>query len=127
VRQRTVEQVGEDLFDNGVAAMLGFSLHEFKWAVGEHGVIAVGGEQLALVFGGGAWVTLAHQARDQPPVGGMRGSGCERGVGNFGDLGIGDSLPGVLVENRVGVSDRNPHAHVDPVDGGAELGRHAPR
>jgi hypothetical protein len=39
-----VDQVGEDLLDHGVAAMVGFGLGELEWAVGEHRVIAVGGE-----------------------------------------------------------------------------------
>jgi hypothetical protein len=52
VRQRAVEQVGEDLFDDGVAAVLGFCVGELKRAVGEHGVIAVGGEQLVLAADG---------------------------------------------------------------------------
>jgi hypothetical protein len=59
VRQRPIEQVGEDLFDDGVAAVLGFGLGQLKRAVGKYRVIAVGGEQLALAFGGGAGVEVA--------------------------------------------------------------------
>jgi len=48
VRQRPVVQVGEELLDDGVAAVLLLGLGEFVGAVGEDGVVAPGGEQLAL-------------------------------------------------------------------------------
>lgn len=52
MRQRAVEQVGEGLLDDGVAAVVGFGRGEFEGAVGEHRVVAVGGEQLPLALGG---------------------------------------------------------------------------
>ena len=72
VRQWPVDQVGEDLFDHGVAAVLGLGLGQPERAVGEHRVIAVDGEQLVLALGGGLGVEPAHAAHDQSPVGAVR-------------------------------------------------------
>ena len=71
--------------------------------VGEHRVVPVGGEQLALVVR----VHVLHTAHDQPgrDVLGL-GSRGERGVADLGDLRVTDPLLGVLVEDGVGVVDR---------------------
>ena len=42
-------EVGEDLLDDGVAAVLGLGLHQLDRGVGEHRVVSGGGEQLALL------------------------------------------------------------------------------
>jgi hypothetical protein len=48
VGKGSVDELGEDLFDDGVAAVLFFGLDEDERAVGERGVVAPDGEQLAL-------------------------------------------------------------------------------
>ncbi len=48
VRERAVVQVGQELLDDGVAAVLLFGLDELERGAGEDGVVAPGGEQLAL-------------------------------------------------------------------------------
>jgi hypothetical protein len=48
VGQGSVDEFGEDLLDDGVAAVLGPRLHEDERAVGERGMAAPDGEQLAL-------------------------------------------------------------------------------
>ncbi len=68
VGQRSVDQVGEDLLDHGVPAMVGLGLGELEWAVGEHRVIPVGGKQLALALHGGLGVEPLDASHDQPPV-----------------------------------------------------------
>ena len=59
--QGTVLQVGDDLLD-GVAAVGGLGVEHRQGAVGEHRVVAVDGEQLALV----GRVQVGHSAHDQP-------------------------------------------------------------
>jgi hypothetical protein len=64
VGQRAVVEVGEDLLDDGVAAVLGLGLDEGEAAVGEHRVVAPDGEQFALaVTGVGGRVTLRTISR----------------------------------------------------------------
>jgi hypothetical protein len=48
VGERPVGDVGEDLLDDCVVAVLGFSLQKCEWVVGEHGVISLRAEQLVL-------------------------------------------------------------------------------
>jgi hypothetical protein len=48
VGQGAVSQVGEHLFDLGVVAVVLFGLEGGERGVGEHGVVAPRGEQLAL-------------------------------------------------------------------------------
>ena len=60
-----VGPVGEDLLGLGVATVLLFCLEHREWRVGEDGVVAPGGEQLALpgrCFG----VEVPDAADDQP-------------------------------------------------------------
>ena len=76
--QGSVDEFGEDLFDDGVAAVLRFGLDEHERAVGERGVVAPHGEQLTLAVDGGL-VEVGDAAHDQP--GGDRVAGAfERGV-----------------------------------------------
>jgi hypothetical protein len=72
VGQRSVDEVGEDLLDDGVPAMLGFGLHERERAIGEHRVIPIRGEQLALALRGGVGVEACDAPHDQPAVGAVR-------------------------------------------------------
>jgi hypothetical protein len=65
VREGSVAEVGEELLDDGVAAVLLLGLDELVRAVGEDGVVAPGGEQLALSRRG-ILVLVADAADDQP-------------------------------------------------------------
>jgi hypothetical protein len=65
VRQRPFSPVGEQLLDDGVAAVVFLGLEHGERGVGEHGVVAPGGEQLALAFGGPG-VEVFDPADDQP-------------------------------------------------------------
>jgi len=80
-------------------------------------LVAVGGEQLALMVG----VHVLDPAHDQPGghVLGL-GLGRERGVGDLGDLGIADPALLVLVEDRIDVLDRRPGIRLDAGDRGAD-------
>jgi hypothetical protein len=48
VRQRPVLEVGDDMLDDRARPVGGFGLQRRQGAVGEHRVVAVGGDQLAL-------------------------------------------------------------------------------
>ena len=58
-------QVGVDLLDDGMVAVLAFGLDQFDRRVGEHGVIPPCGEQLVLSLGG-LVVFRADPPDDQP-------------------------------------------------------------
>jgi len=76
-------------------------------------VVAVGGEQLALVVG----VHVLDPAHDQPGGDAAgRGLAGERGVADLGDLRVADPALLRLVEDRVGVLDRRPGVLGDPGD-----------
>jgi hypothetical protein len=81
--------------------------------VGEHRVVAVDGEQLALV----GRVEVGDAAYDQP-CGHSLGFRLfrEGGVGHLGDLGVGDPLLRRFVEDGVGVFDRCPRIGIDAGD-----------
>ncbi len=113
--ERPVDQVGVDLLDDGVAAVLGLGLDDLKRAVGENRVVAVEGEQFVLAIGD-AGVQAFDAADDE--AGGHRLVllGRERGVAGLGDLGVRDPGARILVEDRVGVSDRRPGARSDRRD-----------
>jgi hypothetical protein len=67
VGERAVAPVGEDLLGPGVAAVVLFGLERHERGVGEDGVVAPGGEQLALAGGRGVAVEVADpssQGRD---------------------------------------------------------------
>jgi hypothetical protein len=51
VREWAVLQVGDDLFDGRVAAVVGLGLDQRERRVGEHGAVAPGREQLSLLVG----------------------------------------------------------------------------
>ena len=103
MRQRSVLQVGDDLLDDRVGAVGLFGFEHRQWAVGEHCVVAVDGEQRALMGG----VDVRDAPHDQP--GGDLlgfGFGRERREGDLGDLSLADPLVGVLIPDGVGVLDR---------------------
>jgi hypothetical protein len=86
-------------------------------AVGEHGVVAPPGDELAL-----GEVKSADAAHDEP--GGdvlVLASAGERGVGDLGDFGIADEALLSLVPDRVGIAARGPRVLLDSADRGVEV------
>src|SRR5216684_5343679 len=79
---RAVGPVREHLLDDRVVAVLLLGLDEGERGVGEYGVVAPGGEQLALAFAGFA-VEVFDAADDQPGRHGLVLLGGECGVGDF--------------------------------------------
>jgi hypothetical protein len=69
VGPRAVDQVGEDLLNDGVATVVGLGAEEWERPVGEQRVIPVGGEQLALALRGGLAVECSPAARARRIVG----------------------------------------------------------
>ena len=102
-------EVGDDLLDDGVAAVGRLGLEHDQWGVGEDAVVAVGREQLSLAVGDGRGVEAFDPADDQPgaDVVGFA-AGRERGEGDFGDFGVGDEPLLVVVPDRVRIPDRGP-------------------
>jgi hypothetical protein len=90
VRERAVGPVGEDLFSLGVPTVVLFSLEHHERGVGEDGVVAPGGEQLAL-SGCRFLIEVADAADDQP--GGGLPPGSEGRVFHLGDLGAETQQP----------------------------------
>jgi hypothetical protein len=104
VRERPVLQVCDDLFDDRVAAVVTLGGEHRQRRVGEHGVVAPGGEQFALgVHVNVVGVGVAHPPYDQPclDLPSLR-AGAERGELDLGDLGVADPLAQLLVEDRPG-------------------------
>src|SRR3954447_999393 len=66
------------------------------------------------------WVEFPDPTHDQP-CGDLVGGRREGGVGRFGDLGIRDPLPDLLVVHRTRVPHRYPRMLVDGVDGRPEF------
>src|SRR5690606_33053794 len=117
--------VRDRLFHDGVLPVVQFGLKHAEGAVGEDRVVAPGVEQLALP-GGRFRAQASHPAHDQ--TGGdvfALLAACEGGVGDLGDLGVGDHLAGVGVHEGVGVADRYPGIVADAADRGGDGGVHA--
>lgn len=95
MRQRAGFQIGDDLFDDGVAAVLTLGLQQRFDTVGEDAVVTPQvGVELELT---GAGTQPTHPAHDQSS--GDAVGPAERGVGGFGDRGVaGDDLSGVGVD-----------------------------
>jgi hypothetical protein len=115
VRQRAVLQVGDDLFDDRVAAVFTFGLEHRQRRIGEHRMVAPDPEQLALrVHLNVLRVLITDPAHDQAggdPFGLRLGRECCEL--DFGDLGIRDPLLQLLVEDRPRVVDRCPRILTD--------------
>jgi hypothetical protein len=97
VRQCLVFEVGDDLLNDGVIAVLGLDDGEILGAVGDEGEVSPVGPQLGLR------AEQTGAADDQPAV----------AVDGFGDLrltvvGILDALPGVLACCAGGLARRRP-------------------
>ena len=96
VRQRLVFEVGDDLLDDGVVAMLGLDERDVLGAVGDEREVPPVGPQLGLR------ADQPGAPDDQPPA----------AVDGLGDLrlallGVVDRLPGVLVDRLDGRRGRS--------------------
>jgi hypothetical protein len=89
------------LFHDGVVAVLGFGLEHHERGVGEHRVIAPGGEQFALAFAGFV-VEVFDPADDQPGGDGLPLPGGERGVSGLGDLDVRDPAAQLVIPDGRG-------------------------
>ena len=78
MRQRPVLEVGDDLFDDRVAAVVGFRGQHRQRRVGEHGVVAPGREQLALLIGHDVVGVLVRLAEEPAAVGQVFNIGNDR-------------------------------------------------
>ena len=85
VSERAVGPVSEDLLGLSVATVVFLGLDQGERRVGEDGVVAPGGEQLALP-GGGRGVQVADPADDQPGGDGLALLRREGRVFRFRDL-----------------------------------------
>lgn len=113
--QGSVDQVGEDGFDDGVLAVGDVGLGGREVGVGEERVVSLHREQG--VAEAGIFDAAYHQSRGEPILGGR-----ERGVGDFGGFGIRDPVPGVGITHRAGIFDRGPGVLVDGGDGTVDRG-----
>ena len=88
VRERAVLQVGDDLFDDGVPAVMALGLEQLERRVGEHGVVAPDREQLglhaALLFGSRTRRTISRAVTAWPF---FEANAVKR---DLGDLGVAD-------------------------------------
>ena len=105
----TALKVGDDLLDDCVGAVGLLGSEHGQRGVGEHAVVAVVGEELALPVRDGFGVEAADPAHDQPgaDVVGFAAGG-ERGEGDLGYFGVRDQALFVFVPDRVRVADRGP-------------------
>jgi hypothetical protein len=99
--------------------LLSLSLLEGERGVGEYRVVAPGREQLALP-GGCLGVEVFDPADDQPGGDGLALLGGERGIGDLGDLGVGDPAPQLVIPDRPRVLDRRPGVLADRSDRGLD-------
>lgn len=76
MRQRAVLKVGDDLFDDGVAAVVGFGVEHGQRRVGENGMVPPGREPLTLLMGM-TWAGLASRTRRRIN---RAGTCCARGL-----------------------------------------------
>jgi hypothetical protein len=94
VRERLVFEIGDDLLDDGVIAMLGLHDGESLGAVGDQCEVPPVGKQLGLR------ADEAGAPDDQPALA-VDGLGDLR----FAAVGVGDVLPGGLVDRFDGAAD----------------------
>ena len=100
MRERAVDEVGEDLLALGVAAVLGFGLGQDERGVGEHGVVAPGREQLALAGLASRLRSLTRRTISRAVTACAFSLGRERGIGHLGYLGVGHPPPGLVIPYR---------------------------
>jgi len=101
VRESAALEVGDDLFDDGVVEVGGLGVEHPESRVGEHGVMAVVGEQLCLT--GVVGVESADPAHDQPGADLLGpGPGGKRGKPDLGNLGVGYQPLLGLVQTALG-------------------------
>jgi hypothetical protein len=105
--QGSAGDVGEDLLHDGVVTVLPLGLDQFERGIGEHRVVAPGGEQLVLPLRG-LLVQVADPADDQPRGDGLALLRRERRVPDLGDLGVGDPGAQLIVPDGVRVFDGGP-------------------
>ena len=86
VSERAVGPVSEDLLGLSVATVVFLGLDQGERRVGEDGVVAPGGEQLALPGGRGLDVEVLNAADDQPGGDGLPFLRGEGRVFRFRDL-----------------------------------------
>lgn len=98
---RPVDEIGEDFLDDRVPTVGHICLGHRLSAVGEEGVVTPNREQLLKLR------LVPDPAHDQAGGDRVLGGG-ERSELGFGDLGIGDQLPGVRVEDGTRVVHVNP-------------------
>ena len=106
--QGSAGDVGEDLLHNGVVAVLPLGLDQLERGVGEDGVVAPGGEQLALP---GCGLGLVADPADDQPRGDLQFLvllGGESRVAGLGDLGVGDPAAEQIVPDGLRVLDGGP-------------------
>ena len=115
VGQWPVDQIGEHGFDDRVLAVGDVGLGDGQVGVGEERVIPPDREEGVAVAG---ILDAAHHQPGGDPI--FRG--CEGGVADFGDLGIGDPRAGVGITDRTGVAHRGPGVLVDRGDGAFDRG-----
>ena len=123
VGQGSVDQLGVELFDDGVVAVVGLGLQGGERAVGEHGVVAPGRAELGLP-GRDLRGQPADPTHDQLRGDRLLTPGRERGVVDRGDLGVGDPALLVVVPDRLRVADTHPGVIGDLPDRAADLGVH---
>jgi hypothetical protein len=118
VCQRSVAQVGEDLLDDRVVAVLGLGLRQDVWAVGEHRVIAPAGRQFLLPGGLGV-VQPVDTADDEPRGDRLVLLRREGGVADLGDLGVRypgpDSSSKIALGYSIGVQAASSIAVIAPL------------
>ena len=89
-----------------VVTVLGLGLDQLDRGIGEHRVVAPGGEQLVLP-GGRRGFQVADPADDQPGGDGLALlRGGERRVVHLGDLGVRDPAAELVVPDGTRIADR---------------------
>nr|WP_284285202.1 hypothetical protein [Arsenicicoccus piscis] len=117
MRERSVLELGDDLFDDRVVAVGGIGVHDGQGRVRGERVMPPRGEQLALPGDRGGGVEPGYPAHHEP-AGHLSslGVGGERGEPRLSDLRLGHPPVLVLVPDGAGVLDRGPRAVIDGRD-----------
>jgi hypothetical protein len=102
VSERAAADIGEDLLDDSVVAVLSLGLDQLERRVGEDRVVTPDGEQLVLP-GGSFLVQVADPADDQPRGDGLSLLRRKGRVLGLGDLRVGDPAVQLVVPDRARV------------------------